>query len=65
MKAQATGAANPLAAFAATFSYEDWSYLCAQADFLRAVEIQDFSQAKRLAHQHLSALVTTGHESHL
>ena len=62
MKAKDTGAANLLAAFAASFSYEDWCHLCTQADFLEAVEIQDFTQAKRLARQHLSTWVQTANE---
>jgi len=43
-------------AFASTFLFEDWGFLCSKDDFLAAMEKGDLTEAKRVADQHLFLL---------
>ena len=36
-------------AFASTFLFEDWGFLCTKDDFLAAMEKGDLAEAKRIA----------------
>ena len=43
-------------AFASTFLFEDWGFLCSKDDFLAAMEKGDLAEAKKVADQHLFLL---------
>ena len=43
-------------AFAGTFLFEDWGFLCTKDNFLAAMEKGDLAEAKRVADQHLFLL---------